>query len=109
MQRGPQARAHLGGVLSSFTEIENTLVWSPNSSHEERKASESLVTFPTENKLVVMSGQEDYVFPFYFCESGSVCEQHLWESEEGIRFPKTELTDACEMLCEGWELYLGLL
>jgi hypothetical protein len=32
-----------------------------------------------------------------------------WRPEEGIRSPGTWITDGCELLCEYWELSLGLL
>lgn len=35
--------------------------------------------------------------------------QCLWKSEEGMRSPENEVTDAREILREGWELSLGPL
>lgn len=39
----------------------------------------------------------------------TVCVQYLWETEEGVWFPGTAITDSCDRPCGFWELTLGTL
>lgn len=52
-----------------------------------------------------------YFSHFIFMQLGlwTMSTQCLWESEEGMKSSKNEVTDACEILREGWELSLGPL